>query len=206
MHEEAPPREQVIQEACARADYEAAATQILDAFGAELLGFLRARMRADSDGDEVFSMVAEDLWRGLPNFAFRSSVRTWLYTLARNAALRYARSPSNRAARRHSLTQHPSVEALVDRTRSATQLHKQTETKDRLRALCETLPEDDQTLLILHLDRKLPWRDLALVMRDGGPPLTEEALVREAARLRKRYERIKELLRERARCEGLIPR
>src|SRR5262245_10149201 len=86
-------------------DFDRAATRALEVYGAELYGFLVHLFGDKSNAAEVFSQVAEDLWRGLPAFSFRSSVRTWLYVLARNAGSRFRRSPWNRGERRSGSSQ-----------------------------------------------------------------------------------------------------
>jgi RNA polymerase sigma-70 factor (ECF subfamily) len=196
--------DQAIRTACENKDFQSAATRILAIYGPEVLSFLNSRLRSQSDGEEAFSMFAEDLWKGLPGFEFRCSVRGWLYTLARNAANRYATAPQNRRARNLSVSDQESVSAAIARARSATQVHKRTDVKEKVRSLRERLALEDQTLLILHIDRGLPWRELAMVMHDEGERLAGEALTREAARLRKRFERVKSELRELAIAEGLL--
>ena len=52
---------------------------------------------------------------------------------------------------------------------------------------------DDQTLLILRIDRALPWIDIARVMTDEPD---EPDLSRHAAALRKRFERLKQRIRD----------
>jgi RNA polymerase sigma-70 factor, ECF subfamily len=189
-----------VREACDRGDYRAAATLVFKEFGPSILSFLGARMRSETATQDVFSMFAEDLWRGLPRFDFRCSMRTWLYLLARNAANRYAVTPHNRAARH--VPAEPFVEGLVAHARTTTQVHFQTEIKNQVRALRERLNQDDQTLLILHVDRGLPFRELAQVMR--GDLLEGAELTRETAKLRKRFERVKNELRELARELGVL--
>jgi RNA polymerase sigma-70 factor (ECF subfamily) len=196
--------ERAIRAAADAHDFQAAATHALEAYGQEILSFLIARLRATSDGQEAFSIFAEDFWKGLPGFGFRCSVRGWMYTLGRNAANRYATSPQERRGRNLTLAGRESLSALVDRVRTDTQVHRRTEVKDKIRALREQLDPDDQTLLILCVDRSLPWRELAMVMHESGEQLQGEALDREAARLRKRFERVKAELKELAKREGLL--
>ena len=196
-------------------DFTTAATLALEAYGAEIYSFMSARLRSVSEADEAFSMFAEDLWKGLPGFAFRSTVRGWLYALARNATNRHATSPERRAARNVPLSVDNAVAELTDRSRSETQPHRRTEVKDRIRMLRERLPLEDQTLLILFVDRNLSWREIALIMRDpqGAPDSEaggstreqdEAELGREAARMRKRFERVKAELKAMAIAEGLL--
>jgi DNA-directed RNA polymerase specialized sigma24 family protein len=196
--------ENAIRAALEAQDYQRAATRALEAYGHEILTFLFARLRAVTDGQEAFSMFVEDYWKSLPSFAGRCSMRVWMYTLARNAGIRH----SGAAHRRRELDLTPalrdSLSALIDRVRSETQVHLRTNVKDKLRTFREQLDPDEQLLLTLHVDRALPFRDVALIMRTDGERLEPQALEREAVRLRKRFERIKAALREHARREGLI--
>lgn len=196
--------EEAIRRAWEAHDLNAAATLALEAYGLEILSFLTARMRSVSDAEEAFSMLAEDLWKGLPGFAFRSSTRGWMYALARNAANRYATAPQRRPARNVPLSRDGVLSALIERARTATQLHQRTDVKDKIRALRERLPQEDQALLILHVDRNLPWREIAMVVHERGEELADTALDREAARLRKRFERVKAELKTMAIAEGLL--
>lgn len=184
---------------------ETAARVALETYGDEIASFLSARLRDSSDAGEVFSMFAEDLWTGFASFEWRCSVRTWFYTLARNAASRYAASPYARASRNLPLSQADSVSAVIERLRTATNVYQQTTVKDRFKLLREQLDLEDQTLLILRVDRGLSFRELAITM-SGDLSLDEAALTKEAARLRKAFERIKTVLRELADKQGLLPR
>jgi RNA polymerase sigma-70 factor (ECF subfamily) len=197
--------EKQIREAFNEGNLEAAATATLELYGDEVFSFLLVRLRAVGDAQEAFSMFAEDLWVGLPKFAWRSSMRTWAYMVARNAATRYASAPQRRAARNLSLSTPGRVSQLVERMRSATQIHQQTAVKDRVRALRERLDPEDQMLLVLRVDRGLEWRDLAIAMT-GDADLDDTALEREAARLRKAFERVKAELKQMAKQEGLLKR
>jgi RNA polymerase sigma-70 factor (ECF subfamily) len=195
--------EEFVRNACLAGDFQAAATRTFEAHGPEILSFLHGHLRSTTVAYDVFSMFAEDLWRGLPSFAFRSSLRAWLYTLARNAATRNGLAAHNRRGRHQALTGEPFLEGLVARARTATELHMQSEVKSKVRALRDRLTPEDQTLLILHVDRGLAWRELAQVLHDGPDQLEGDAPTREAARVRKRFERLKTQLRELARSEGI---
>lgn len=190
-------------EAIDAGNWERVATVALENFGPEIHSFVGARLRAPSDAEEVFSMFVEDFWRGLPTFERRCSLRGWMYVVARNAANRYVSSPHLRSDRHVSLARIDDREALIARLRTRTATHLQTEMKSRVRALRDRLSAEDQMLLLLHVDRRLPWRELAAVMLDKDPQDTPE-LDREAARLRKRYERLKVELRALAVKEGLL--
>ena len=172
-------------------ELDRAATRALESYGPELYGFLVNYLGNETDAADVFSQVGEDLWKGLPAFALGCTVRTWLYVLARHAAARFRRSPWNRR------TGDSRLDALVDRARTQTQPWLRTDVKDRFGALRESLDPDDRSLLVLRVDRKLSWEEVARVTLGDEAP-DELVLVRETDRLRKRYQLLKDDLRRKA--------
>ena len=140
-----------------------------------------------------------DVWRGLPGFRWQASVRAWCYTLARHALARLQRAP---ARRRTVGLATAELDALVAEVRTRTLSIVRTEARDGVRALREQLTPDEQAILILRIDRNLPWRDVARILADDDAP-SEAVLVRRAAALRKRFEAIKATLRAKARRAGL---
>jgi RNA polymerase sigma-70 factor (ECF subfamily) len=194
-----------IQEEHARGEHSKAATLVISAYGGEILAFLISRLRSASDADEVFATFAEKLWLGIDGFEWRCTIKAWAYCLARNAANDYASAAHKRPGRNVALSQHPGLLAVVENVRSTTEAYRRTEIKDKVRALRERLSPDDQMLLILRVDRHMDFRDLAVALSAPQDAALDGAqLDREAARLRKRFERVKDRLRELAREEGLI--
>jgi RNA polymerase sigma-70 factor (ECF subfamily) len=174
----------------------------LQGFGDEVGGFLAARLLDADQSAEAFALFAEDLWRGLPGFRGEASLRTWLYVLARRAALRVIRERA-RAGREVPLSQAGVVERMAAELRSATTRWRRTEARDRLRAMRAALSEEDRELLVLRVDRGLSWEEIATALElDGGDPTARK---RNVASLRKRFERLKERIRALALQEGLLP-
>jgi RNA polymerase sigma-70 factor (ECF subfamily) len=201
------PRETLehrIRELCDAQQWGPAATTALRGYGPEVLGYLSAMCRTETDAAEVFSSFCEDMWKGLPRFRWQSSFRTWAYTLARHALYRLGRDPQRRAGRNVALADSPEVLELAEQVRTTTMIHLRTETKNKFTALREQLEPDDRTLLILRVDRKLAWNEIAAIMAEEQEP-TAEQLKRGAATLRKRFERAKERLRKLATEQRLIP-
>jgi RNA polymerase sigma-70 factor, ECF subfamily len=74
-----------------------------DAF-TELVGAYRAELRAHCyrmlgsvhDADDALQEALMRAWKGLSGFAGRGSVRSWMYSIATNAALDIARHRSRR--------------------------------------------------------------------------------------------------------------
>ena len=182
-------------EALDRGDHAGAATLVVREYGPQLLGYLCSVLRSEADAGEVFSMFSEDLWRGLPGFRRECPVRVWCYRLAWHAAARFLRDPYRGRGRRLETTE---LSRLVDEVRSSVFLGRDQARQATLDRLREGLSPDERTLLVLRVDRGLAWGEVALVLGDeGGVPVEESAL-------RKRFERLKEKLAERARLEGLL--
>jgi RNA polymerase sigma-70 factor (ECF subfamily) len=161
--------------------------------------------RDSVEASDVFALFAEGVWRGLPRFAWECSLGTWLYAIARRSSLRYRRDGRRRAAREKPLPEGSSASVLVAQLQSKTASFLKTEKRSRIAALRDTLPVADQMLLMLRVDRGLEWNELAHVLHESEEEeLAGEALKREAARLRKRFQLVKEKLHELAAREGLV--
>jgi RNA polymerase sigma-70 factor, ECF subfamily len=167
-------------------------TRLIQIYGSEILSYLLATLRGEGEAGEAFSQWSMNVWQGIEKFRAASSYRTWSYALARHAVGRIVRERGRR--RRHvGFTSVPEVDAMVVRVRSETLPHLRTGVRDRVTQLREELEPDDQTILILRVDRGFTWPDVARVLHDG-----EDDLDRKVVALRKRFERIKERLRKRA--------
>lgn len=177
---------------CERRDHAGASAAIVRGYGPEVVPFLASLLRTtDDDLSEVFAMWCEDIVRGVPAFRFASSVRTWIYTLARNAAARFRRSDRRRGRR---ITLPGELQDIAEQVRSATVEYMRTAVKDRLALAREKLDDDERSILMLRVDRQLGWRDIARILADDE--LDEGALRRREQSLRKRFETIKRHLKQ----------
>lgn len=181
-------------------DFDGAATLTVERYAQEILSFLVVQLGDVTAAQDAYSEFAERVWKGLPGFAARSSLRTWLYQIARNVAHNY-RAAAHRQPRRNLALSSPSVERAVQQSRERTAPHLRTETKDRFRALRRELTMEEQTLLVLRVDRRMAWRDLAAVMCEDADDPT---LDREAARFRKRFQAVKAKLKQLAEERNLL--
>lgn len=174
-------------------DLKTAATVALQGYGPQVLGYLTAILKDEDDARDVFSQFAEDLWKGLPGFRGECSLRAWAFKLAWHAAARFARDPYRKRGRPIRTTE---VSRLAASVRSATSFRPGGRGERMLR-LRDALPPEEQTLLILRVDKELPWDEVAHVLSAEGEPVATAAL-------RKRYERLKQKLARMARDEGLL--
>jgi RNA polymerase sigma-70 factor (ECF subfamily) len=179
---------------------EEAAQGALTAYGPEILGYLVRVMGNEDEAAEVYAQWCEDLWRGLQRFEGKSLFRTWAYHLARNARNRFWKDPYRRMGRRLETGEAAKIQALA---RSTTLIYKRTEIKDQLAAIRQELAPDERELLILRVDRRMSWTEIAQVLAEGETPADEELRVKAAA-LRQRFKRLHVRLRKLFQERGLI--
>lgn len=174
-----------------RGEIDRATEDAIRAYGPELIGWLRAILPTEGDAHDAYSRMSEELWKSLPRFDGRCSVRTWCYMLARHAASRVHAQPR----RQHEVlvSQIPSLVHAVTHVWNTTHRNA-AQVQDVYAEIRGSLDEEDQVLLVLRVDRNLPWRDIALVLL--GADADADAVTKRAAALRKQFERVKLRLRE----------
>lgn len=184
--------ESAIVRALEARDFDAAASAIVRAYGPGILGYL-ATLLGDADvARDAFSEFAEQLWRSLPRYAAKSSAKTWAYAIAYHCALRQRRARGRRRTRPLRESEYSRLAADVATTASRSFSRSAAERK--LDVLRRALAPEEQTLLVLRLDRQMSWEDIAVVLGTKASATT----------LRKRFERLKTRLRSLAEREGLL--
>jgi RNA polymerase sigma-70 factor (ECF subfamily) len=185
--------EERIAELLAAGDSRAAAEAVIRGYGPEILGYLTRVLRSADDAADALSFWAEDVWRGMGTFQGRSSVRVWSYRVAANSAARVAGEAWKRRRERMRTTMASRIAADV-RSTTATSRDREAGELDRLR---HSLSEEELQLLVLRVDRRLSWREVAEVLAREGDPVDEMAV-------RKRFERLKAKLGKLAKEKGLL--
>ncbi len=181
-----------IREAIDRDDFRAATTEAVRGYGPQIAGYLRAVLRSDDAAVEAFSQFCEFVWKGIPKFRQEASFLTWSYQLAWAAVRRISEDPYRRRARRLTTGEMEGLAAEV----YSTGLERREQAMNRVAELRAQLTAAEQTLLVLRIDRRLSWKEIALVLDEGGEPAAA------ASALRKRFERLKGKVREARRARG----
>ena len=130
----------------------------------------------------------------MPHFRREASARTWVYRLAWHAWLRHQRDAYRRRGQRLVTDE---ISRLAGQIRSTTAPHLRSEVKDAIARLRDQLTAEEQSLLILRVNRALPWSEIASITS------TADAEV-DAQTLAKRFERLKTKLRRMADAAGLL--
>jgi RNA polymerase sigma factor (sigma-70 family) len=185
-------------------EYREAVALALDTYGGEWFGYLVDSAKSKQDADEIYGRFSLDLLEGIADFKGESTVRTWGYAVLRNARNQFYRKGNRRAKRKKPLQEYDELSQIVDRTRSKTNEWKKTSVKDNFaRLIREELGEEDRDIVTLRVDRKLGWKEVARVMLDQPDPSPSD-IRRESRRVRKRFERAKEKIREIAEENDLL--
>jgi RNA polymerase sigma-70 factor (ECF subfamily) len=172
-----------------------AATSALRAYGPGIFAYLVAVLRDRQMAEETFADFGEQLWKGIAGFRRECPFRAWAYRIAWCSAVHALRDPYRRRGRRLETRE---VSEILEPIRTRTARWLETHSKSQLEELRASLEPEERALLILRLDRRLSWREVARALaEDGAEPATD-------AVLRKRFERIKERLRALAEARGLI--
>ena len=198
-----PDEERAIRDAWQSGEHREATRLILNCHGAEVFGFLSAVHGNPDDADDAFALFTERLWATLSRFKWGCSVRTWVYLLARHASVDSIRAEQKQ--RRPGTVRDSVLAEVATRVRSETVSLLRTPKREALGRLRDLLSEEDRALLVLRIDRRLDWQDVARVfLGDAGDRANATLLLRESTRLRKRYQLVKDRMRTIARSEGLL--
>jgi RNA polymerase sigma-70 factor, ECF subfamily len=188
-----PDVDALVASAMADGDVDRAATTLIEGYGPQVRCYLRALLRNEEEAADTYALFAESVWRGLPTWGGRSGVRAWAFRVAWNSASRTFRDPWLR--RREPLPES-AASKLAEAIRSTTSSLGEHQRRE-LEALRGLLSLEEQSLLVLRVDRDLSWQEVAVALG-----VRDDAAGRAA--LRKRFERLKAKLASGAHAHGLI--
>lgn len=168
-----------------------AARAALEAHGAEVFGFLLGVSDDAVAAEAMYADLGRRVKTELSEFDWEWSLRIWLYTLARREL----------ADRRHRRRQMTTATEPADSEPSVRGSHQRLRAPRVVSRIRRALTEEEREVLILCVDRKLGWRELARTAlgsrADAGQVDAEAERVREvvsALRARLETEAIRERL------------
>lgn len=190
--------EEVFQQLHGAAAWTEAVELLVGAYGREILQFLHGFLRDGQDAEEVFAQMCLKLLEEIPRFRGECSGRAWFFYKSRYAALDWVRSPRRQRERRLETHELSRMSDLVAQVRSETRPYLKTEVKDRFAELREKLKPEERMLLVLYKYQDMPSHEVAEAMSTPEDPWT-------AAKVRKRWQRLKIKIAQMAKREGLLP-
>jgi RNA polymerase sigma-70 factor, ECF subfamily len=174
-------------------EVDRAATVALERYGAAVLKYLRLLLHDEQDAADAYSLFEEHLWRGLSTFRTESSLQTWVFRVARNAAADVHKQAWRRLGRR--LTIDLANAAAADELETPNHVREMRRLFQRLR---QYLSESEQTLLILRVEHEFRWTEIARILSRDGRALDTTTVI-------KRFDRLAARLCRMARQHGLLP-
>ncbi len=152
--------EQEISQALARGEHRDAAHRLVRLYGDEMFRFCVHTLANPADGEELAQEVLTAACRSLPRFRGRSTLRTWLYRVARNKLTdfyqRQGRGP------RKTLP-YETVE-LADSDPDAEAEMVLVQRRQRLARALSSLGPEDRQVLSLRVDQELPYAEIARIL------------------------------------------
>ena len=121
----------------------------------ETAGFVRSAVYlqgGEADLDDIVQETFVRVWKALPRFEGRSSIRTWVYRIAINTARQHWRAKGRRREWATDTPPEQSVQAA------------DVETAELIRRSLARLPEDQREAFVLHYYEGLSLREIAQVV------------------------------------------
>jgi RNA polymerase sigma-70 factor, ECF subfamily len=84
-----PAFEAKIQSLHQQKNFSAAFEMFLSGYGTDIWWFLLGKVRDQQEAQEVYQHTLTNIWKGFPNFEWRSTLRTWAYLIARHTLSRH---------------------------------------------------------------------------------------------------------------------
>ena len=147
--------------------------ELYDQHGRTVFGMLYRMLGAPEPAEEVTQDAFHAVWRRAATYrADRSSVRTWLLSIARNAAIDWRRTKGKRIAREAAIDE---AAELVEEQRIDDRVIASLRA-ERVRAAVASLPEEQRVVLSLSFWAGLSQTEIA--ERTGAPLGTVKSRVR----------------------------
>lgn len=164
----APGPEEEALEALERRDYEAALTVLMSAYGGPLYRYCRHMMGDDARAEDVHQMTFVQAYQALPGFVHRSTLRTWLYGIARHRCLDALKVGRRRQAR------FKLVGDLPESADPAAGAEERLAARDRSRLLARclrVLAPKARSAVLLRYQEGLSYPEMAALSRERAPTL-----------------------------------
>lgn len=135
---------------------EARFVAVAEEFGPALVRLSAGYERDPAQREELVQEIWLQLWRALPGFRGDASLRTFVFRVAHNTAVRHV----HRATHRPSKSADPAPETLAASDDDPESTYAQRHALAALHARIAALPPPDREIVILHLEG-VPQREIA---------------------------------------------
>lgn len=151
-----------LADAMARRDDRRAIALIDATYGIQLYRFVRTMVRRDELADDVYQTTLVEAFRDLRAFAGRSSVRAWLFAIARHRCLDALKAARRRDARFTSTEQLPEP---ADSAPAADHQLSHAELVAALERCVDELSAEVRMVLLMRFTEGFAYEDIARICR-----------------------------------------
>ncbi len=152
-------------------DRAAALTLIDERYGESLHRFIHALVRRDDLADDLYQTTLLQAFRDLASFEERSSLRTWLFGIARHRCLDALKADRRRGERFLSGDDPDPSAGAVDDAPSALDRLGQAELVAALGHCLDELTAETRMVLLMRFSEDMPYDDIARVCRASAETL-----------------------------------
>lgn len=104
-----------------------------------------------NDCDDLIQDVFIKVWKGLPTFAFKSSLKTWIYRVTTNVALDHLRKKK--------------LSTVTYEDRAAAETPQTNDNAAIIQEEIQKLSEESSTVIVLYYFENLSTRDIAKILK-----------------------------------------
>lgn len=152
-------------------DRAAALTLIDERYGEGLYRFIHALVRRDDLADDLYQTTLLQAFRDLASFEERSSLRTWLFGIARHRCLDALKADRRRGERFLSGDDPDPSAGAADDAPSALERLGQAELVAALGHCLDELTAETRMVLLMRFSEDMPYDDIARVCRASAETL-----------------------------------
>jgi RNA polymerase sigma-70 factor (ECF subfamily) len=161
---------------------------LMQRHGRAVYRYCREALRDAALAEDVHQQVFMQAYRDLPRFAGRSSVRTWLFAVARHRVLDAAKARRRLQARRQAaLAEVPELDDVPDSRPSPIEVLDDARLGQALVACLSELGEDARTAVLLRYHQGLSFQEMAELCGEN-PAVLHARVSRALRRLRTQIE------------------
>lgn len=170
----------------AKGDMTGAIRLLMERHGDGVYRYCRTQLRDDTLAEDVQQQVFIHAYRSLAKFQGGSTLRTWLFSIARYRMLDAAKSRRRNEA--HLEPQPDDADEVADPARSAAEQLDDSRLREALEACVEKLAESVREAVLLRYQQGFTFEDMAK-MYDEKPGTLQAKVSRALPRLRSCIER-----------------
>ena len=139
--------------------------ELVEKYTPQVYNYVR-RFVGVNEADDVTQEVFIKIWKNLKKFnKTKSSFKTWIFTIARNTTIDFMRKKKMVLFSNLNNEEEDFSETIKDEVILPDEALQKLQDSDLLNSLLEKLPEQYQTVLILHYQEEMTFDEISQVLK-----------------------------------------